>query len=261
MNILFNRDVSAHVQEACEILTQRMLDNNILNVWHNSRGKSDMAVGKTWEHVNGIPANSRQGPDEFVTARGKRVGFEHKAALIETASLGTLFCKEADGRGSNRLAVETYHQWSDDEERHGLYATIAVGRETSIDGHVFQLVAENNSLLLSVDNNPFLEWTEKNLTNAAKKKLDHVMVRVKAEERIQDGKRQFRFNNLGFHTEFAFGNLMQAFSDGHAAIDFRCHFTGEKLRNGRGEIRNHGTAIRMTDSRIPSLFGVSASVA
>lgn len=261
MKIIFSRPVLGHVEQACQMVADRVNTNGLLGTWHNAVGKDDHAIGDTWERINGIKANTRQGPDEHISAMAKQVGFEHKAGLLDTKSMGSLFCKEADGRGSNRFAIETYHQLDSEGERHCLYATLVVGRPTTIGGCIMELHLDGDGLVVTGDGNPFLEWSEKTLGAAATKKLDHVVARVKGEERFENGVRQFRYSALTFHTGFAYSNLLDAFREGHAAIDFRCYFTGESLKSGKPEIRNHGTAIRMRDSRIPSLFGAMAKAA
>lgn len=260
----FSKAICPYKEDACNILVSRLIKNGIMNVWHDAAGKgdaqfSDTAVGITWEKLNGIKSNSRPGPDEFITVRNRKVGLEYKAALGLTDSLGTLFCKEADIRNSNRMMLDTCHQWSADKERYGLFATITVGGETNIDGNIISLLPDGDSFAVTVNGNPMFEWSAETLKRAAQGKLNHILVRAKAHERVVDGKRQFMFYSVSFHTEFQFRSLISAFNAGNAVIDYRCYYTGEKLKRGNAdEIRNHGTAFRMVDYMIPDLFDAHA---
>jgi hypothetical protein len=246
----FTGEVKGNIKTACIEFINQLNKKAFIGTWQKAVGTGPTAVGRTFEHLYGIKMNSKPGPDIFIN----NVGFEFKSGVFEAPNLGTLFCKEA-GRGENRRILTDYAFESDG--RRSLYATVT-SNGTTVGDKTFKVSVLNEDLNLLIDDNVYCTWQGHVLKKAATRKLGHVLARIKADERYENGQQYLNFNKLSLHTGYNHSGLLNAFENSLASIDLRAYFKDKYSKKGLQLIRNHGTAVRMVDSHIENLFSAKA---
>ena len=207
-----------------------------------SERKGPTGIGYTLEECLGIPENNLPIPDV-----GGRV--EIKATRKNSNNLITLFT--FDRSVWNLPQAEIIRRWGyvDTKGRNALYSTVS-SVEPNAQGLQIQL-GENSEMLHVVHVEEGIKlgsWDLFHVVGRFVTKLERLLL-VYADARIALDGEEFHYNEAYMLEESNAKGFRDAFLAGSAYIDIRMY-----LRNN-GSVRNHGTAFRIREAELPSLFG------
>ena len=206
-----------------------------------SRRRGDTGVGHTLEKHLGILENNISLPD-LTTA-------ELKAKRENASSRITLLTRDRKAwQLKQRHAIEKFGV-SDDEGRPGLYYTLSATTKT----RGFSVV--NSRTEISVEHRSgsvLATWRHDVLADAFKKKFPALLLVTAKSEIRQDGE-WFHYNSAKLLSGASANRFYSCIAAGHISIDLRLHLEGRK-------VRNHGTAFRIPEVKLPNLFTSSRAI-
>ena len=214
--------------------------------WVESSRSGDTGIGKTFEDLLDKIEDNLALPDFD--------DIEIKTQRQATSSMITLFTKSPDfPRKVNTLLREEYG--SDSPQYDGmkiLHTTIkSTGFNTHIGGYEFKIDVDQDLQRLvlvvrdSTSKNIVAEniyWAFQKIENALEKKLKFIAY-VTADEKKENAKTYFKFNNIRLLTGLTLGRFLQALQDGYIMVDIRIgvYNTGKN----KGKTHDHGTGFRI----------------
>jgi len=221
-----------------------------------SQRPGDTGIGKTLEDLLGIEENNISGPDF--------ANYELKAARKNSSSMLTLFTKAPLPKGANNKLLEVFGY----PERKGrsrgrqislierplsdlvstrkkeLHVTVDSLRPNSVG---LKLEVKGDRVYIANSRNVDAYYDQSTLKEAFDKKY-HRLAYVLADNKEQEGKEFFHFNEAYLLDGFGFGKFSRLIGSGELKLDLRMgHYA-----NGRAH--DHGTAFRILPKHLPLCF-------
>ncbi|QWR78287.1 MvaI/BcnI family restriction endonuclease [Candidatus Magnetomonas plexicatena] len=203
--------------------------------------RGSTGIGYTLEAKLGLNETNISVPD-----LGGRV--ELKATRRNSSSLITLF---TFNRGvwqiPQKIVVEKFG-YIEENGRRALYSTVW-SKTQNAQGLSIQVDRDNHKLnLVHNGNNLIASWDIYILVSKLISKLGKVLF-VSADTRVTENNiEEFHFNEAYLLIEPTAKGFIKALEDSTVCVDIRMHLKESS------NVRNHGTAIRIKESDIPSLF-------
>lgn len=209
----------------------------------NTQRHGSTGVGYTLEKLLGLDENNLPIPD-----LGGRV--EVKATRSDSNALVTLFTfNRSVWKVPQREAIEKFG-YIDKAGRLALKSTVSA---TSVNGQGLQMSLSNGpQMSASVVHDPSGEmlasWSIYHLIGKFVTKFERMLL-VKANRRKSvNGTEQFHYVEAELVSEPRDREFLEAMRQGAVRIDIRMHITE------KGSVRNRGTALRVSERNLPSLF-------
>ena len=200
-------------------------------------------VGYTLEQRLELSENNLPIPDI-----GGRV--EVKATRVSTNNLITLFSLNRRAWKRPYTDVIERYGYRDAKGRTALYATVTA---TGVNPQGLKLNVDRTSNTVEIvhgeSGEVLAEWDLFYVVGKFVTKFERMLF-VKAESRKDAGRpEEFHYVEASLLTDPGTSNFLDGFANGDALIDVRMHI------NEHGGARNHGTAFRVREQSLPSLFG------
>ena len=212
-----------------------------------TRRKGPTGVGFTLESLLELTENNLPIPDI-----GGRV--EVKATRSNTNNLITLFTFNKSVWADTQQEIVKRWGYLDDKGRQSLYTTVSVKKPNHLG---LQLSVSEDATSLSMKHVPskslLATWDLFSIVGKFLTKLDHMLF-VHADSREVDGVEQFHYKRAQLLSEPSSLTFRDSFASGIVTIDVRMHL------NPNGQVRNHGTAFRVSEHNLPDLFDKSISI-
>ena len=207
-----------------------------------SERKGPTGIGHTLEEWLGVSENNLPIPDI-----GGRV--EIKATRSTTNNLITLFTfNKAAWKHPQAEIIERWG-YTDPKGRPALYSTVSAAAPNA---QGLQVVvppeADSVSVIHAPSGDELASWDLFHMVGKFMAKFERLLL-VHANTRQGDAAEEFHFNGASFLSDPSAQTFRKGFDAGNVFIDIRMH-----LRPGRS-VRNHGTAFRVHEHDLPSLFG------
>jgi len=203
--------------------------------WVPSQRRGPTGIGHTFEHLLGLTENNIALPD-----LGK---IEIKAHRIGATSLITLFTFNRNAwRMSPLLAVKKYGT-PDSRGRLGLYFTLS--RQPNSAG-LFLDIESNVLRVRHISGEIITEWQIQDLAARFVQKIP-ALILVSALSETRGGVEWFKFERAQLLGETSIDIIRACLLSGDVVVDLRLHDKGTSARN-------HGTAFRTREDRLPWLF-------
>jgi len=221
-----------------------------------SHRAGDTGIGKTLEDLLGIEENNISGPDF--------ANYELKAARKNSASMLTLFTKAPLPKGANCKLLEVFgyperkgrsrgHQISligrpmpdlVSTRKKELHVTVDSLRPNSVG---LKLEIKGDRVYIANSRNVDAYYDQSILKEAFNKKY-HRLAYVLADNKEQEGKESFHFNEAYLLDGFGFGKFSHLIGSGELKLDLRMgHYAS-------GRPHDHGTAFRILPKHLPLCF-------
>jgi hypothetical protein len=198
----------------------------------------DTGVGYTLEKLIGVEENNLTTPD-----LGK---IELKGHRTNSNSMITLFTSD---RGAWKIkpkaAINKYGTFDDINQRMGLYFTM--GFKPTRTGLILR-VNDTAISVLHESGEIIGDWVFEILAKRFAEKFGERWILVSAESKFVDNKEYFKYKAARVLGGAKPEMLAKYFADGDMQLDLRLHL------KPTGSVRNHGTGIRMRESKLPNVF-------
>lgn len=207
-----------------------------------SERRGPTGVGYTLERRLGLTENNLPIPDI-----GGRV--EVKATRSTTNNLITLFTFNRGVWHAKQKEVIDQYGYIDDDGRPSLYTTVSA-IEPNAQG--FQLTVSKDATSLSLTHvssqSVLATWDLFYIVGKFVTKFERMLF-VQTEPRKQNSIEEFHYKRAELLSEPSSLTFRNGFANGAITIDVRMHL------RPNGSTRNHGTAFRIREHDLPSLFG------
>ncbi len=197
-------------------------------------------IGHTFEYHLGLEETNLQVPDV-----GGRI--ELKAIRRNSGSLITLFTFNRDVWQSRQLDVVREFGYMDEKGRKNLYCSLWPKVENSL-GFSIDVDRDGNILRLMRSGTTIASWSMYRLVACLLYKLGKILVVIADTRKNQEDREEFHFNEAYLISTPVEENFIAAIENSKVCLDLRMHI------NERGSVRNHGTAFRMKEKDLITLF-------
>lgn len=225
-----------------------MRKNELINKLHQiknmgfvkSQRKNSTGVGFTFEQLMGVDENNIPIPDI-----GGRV--EIKTTRRDSNSLLTLFTFNRGAWTEKQKDVVEHYGYVDEKGRKALKRTLTLNSE----GVLMLSIDEQNHSMLLLDgelNKIIATWSLYVIVGKFSTKLDRVLYVIADRKTDDNGDEYFWYNEAYILSEPVPENFIKAFKNSEIAIDLRMHLKENDT------VRNRGTAFRVYEKSLPSLF-------
>ena len=212
-----------------------------------SARRGPTGVGYTLEKELGVSENNLPIPDI-----GGRV--EVKSTRTNANSLITLFTFNKAVWQYKQPDIISRWGYVDTDGRQSLYNATSTQEENSQGLRLSVSEDADNLLLTHVPSSTLLaKWDMFHIIGKFLVKLERVLF-VHADVRKIGSRESFHFVRAELLSEPSAQTFKRCFDDGKVVVDIRMH-----LRND-GSVRNRGTAFRIREHDLPSLYGKSVSL-
>jgi hypothetical protein len=205
-----------------------------------SQRKNSTGVGFTFEQLMGVDENNIPIPDI-----GGRV--EIKTTRRDSNSLLTLFTFNRGAWTEKQKDVVEHYGYVDEKGRKALKRTLTLNSE----GVLMLSIDEQNHSMLLLDgelNKIIATWSLYVIVGKFSTKLDRVLYVIADRKTDDNGDEYFWYNEAYILSEPVPENFIKAFKNSEIAIDLRMHLKENDT------VRNRGTAFRVYEKSLPSLF-------
>lgn len=192
-------------------------------------------IGYTFETLLGIKENNLTSPDIE--------GIEIKTHRIGSNNLITLFTFNNKIWKINPIEAIRRYGVPDKNGRLGLYFTMSQ-KPNSVG--LFIHIAQDSIQLRNIDGTIIAVWSIDELLKRFKKKIP-AMIYITAKTEIRDNVEYFHFIRAQLLKETSREILISQFEEENIVIDLRLHDQGTRARN-------HGTAFRCYEEKLPKIF-------
>lgn len=203
--------------------------------------KGPTAIGHLLEKELGLIETNIAIPDI-----GGRV--ELKATRRNASSLITLFTFNRAVWMIKQKDLILKYGYKDENDRQALYSTVS-NKTPNAQGFFITLDANKNLIILRNKDSDFhyAEWSTYVLAGKFMTKMDRIIM-VIADNKEIDGKEHFHFNEATLLEHPTPEKFLEAFERTEMSLDLRMYLKES------GAVRNHGTAFRMTEKNLMSLY-------
>lgn len=211
--------------------------------------RGSTGVGYTLETMLGVPENNSPGGD-FMGMELK--AFRDDDLHMDDAEKMNLFLKEphwVDGLvGKQRVSKYGY---VDENGRPALYSTVTI--KESSHGFVFRVDFESQRLWLVKDGKDIAFWNFLTLERRLIEKHSEAVF-VSARAHGAGKNERFHYYGVTWCAEPSVDSFVRLVEAGAVMLELRMHL------KPNGSLRNHGSAFRIKQNRIPDLYRVSRQV-
>jgi len=199
-------------------------------------------VGYTFETLLGIDENNFRGPDFE--------GIEIKCYRLSRGSSNVkknLFLREPrwiDDYSDMASRVRAYG-YIDEDGRPAIYS--AVTANLNCHGACLEVSAGEEKVYLSFNGARVAEWTYRQLQERLDEKLTHAVF-IGAKKRGAAAQEEFHYVMFKYCRHPSVESFTSLIESGQVIVELRMHV------NDAGAVRNHGTAFRLLEDRLPDLF-------
>jgi len=214
----------------------------------DSLRKGPTGIGYTFEYELGLKETNVSIPD-----LGGRV--ELKATRKNSSSLITLFTfNKGVWKISQKDLIKTYG-YKDEKGRQAFYNVVWQNSANSQGLLIESDEKENLVKIMSVKTGQLIaEWSVFNLVAKFVTKFERLIFIMAHSKRNVENKEQFHFAEAYYLEKPSVKSFIKSFKNGNIGIDIRMHL------KPNGSVRNHGTGIRVYESKLLSLFEKSRSL-
>jgi hypothetical protein len=199
-------------------------------------------VGYTFETLLGIEENNNRGPDfEGIELKCYRLGQGNNNIKKN------LFLREPrwiDTHTDMASRVRGYG-YIDDESRPALYS--AVTASTNCHDFALEASADEEKVFLTYNCQRVAEWTFRQLQERLDEKLTHAAF-IGAKKRGAAAQEEFHYQTFKYCRHPSVDSFIALVEAGQVIVELRMHV------KENGTVRNHGTAFRLNEDRLPDLF-------
>jgi hypothetical protein len=217
-----------------ETFVSRFFELRMRGFVPSQRG-GNTGVGHTLESELGLAENNIALPDmDVAELKGHRKG---------SSSLITLFTLD---RGNWKIKqMQAIHDYGliDADGRPNLYMTLGVG---SGDGPLSVSIDEECATVSHTSGTVVAQWQHSQLAKRFEEKFPAMML-VSATTEERDGSEWFHYERAQLLQGTSGARFREGLSQGWIKIDLRLH-------DKNGKVRNHGTAFRIPEHKLPQLF-------
>jgi len=206
-------------------------------------------IGYTLETMLKIEENNSPG--------GDYLGMELKAFRDDDLRMNdsekmNLFLKEPqwiDGlKGKQRVPAYGY---VDDRGRPALYSTVKVNKNSH--GFAFRIGENGDRVWLQFEDRDIAFWTKETLAKRLQEKHTEAVF-VSAHPSGKGKSERFHYYGVTWCSEPSVESFIELISEGAVMLELRMHL------KPTGSLRNHGSAFRIKQNRIPDLYRVTKQV-
>ncbi len=203
--------------------------------WVPSERRGPTGIGYTLEKLLGLPENNIASPDLGT--------IELKAHRINTSSMITLFTFNRNVWKINPLEAIRKYGTPDQNGRLGLYFTMS---RTPNSAGLFLHIEADSISIRHVSGEVIAEWQLDTLAERFVRRIP-ALILVSAFSEVRGDVKWFKFDRAQLLTGTSEDILRNQILAGNILIDLRLHDRGTSARN-------HGTAFRASEDRLPLLF-------
>lgn len=185
------------------------------------------------------------------------MGMEHKAFRDDDLAMNdsekmNLFLKEPkwiDGlKSADRIRKYGY---TDPKGRLALYSTVTIRQSSH--GFAFRIAEDGQRLWMQFEGDDVAYWTRAILEKRLLEKHSETVF-VSAHARGTGKKEQFHYYGVTWCRDPAVDAFFQLIEEGAVMLELRMHL------KETGAVRNHGSAFRIKQNRIPDLYRLTEQV-
>lgn len=201
-------------------------------------------IGYTLETMLGIAENNSPGGD-FMGMELK--AFRDDDLRMDDAEKMNLFLKEptwVDGR-SHAERVRNYG-YVDDDGRQAMYSTVKIKRNSH--GWAFRIARKQRRVYMRFDDEDVAFWTFDTLKKRLVEKHSEAVF-VAAHARGAGKQEEFHYYSVTWCRDPSLDAFVDLIEAGDVMLELRMH------TKASGSVRNHGSAFRIKQNKIPILYG------